>query len=125
MKYGNLTITCLMSVFKCDWFNSNGGVKVDDLGFTLVNINRLGHRFDPFILTFQAKQVFYTLDQLDENWVVVSMMPKRIYRSKLNNEFENHMQFDSLVDAQASLFINGGDNDDFFVYTPNAKDIWV
>ncbi|KAJ0103117.1 hypothetical protein Patl1_05271 [Pistacia atlantica] len=49
-----------LPIFKCDWFDSNGGVKVDDLGFTLINTNRLVHKSDPFILASQAKQVFYT-----------------------------------------------------------------
>ncbi|KAK3193869.1 hypothetical protein Dsin_025179 [Dipteronia sinensis] len=28
-------------VFKCDWVESNGGIKVDDLGYTLVDLNRV------------------------------------------------------------------------------------
>ncbi len=46
-------------VFKCNWVNSNGGVKVDELGFILVDLERKGHKDDPFILASQAKQVFY------------------------------------------------------------------
>ncbi|KAJ0046827.1 hypothetical protein Pint_05167 [Pistacia integerrima] len=111
-------------VFKCDGFDSNGGVKVDDLGFTLVNTNRLGHKSDPFILASQAKHVFYTTEQLDENWVVV-MMPKRMYKSDLNNEIDDYIQFESPVDAQASLFVNGGDNDDFLYTRQDAEGIWV
>ncbi|KAJ0038361.1 hypothetical protein Pint_22698 [Pistacia integerrima] len=45
-------------VFECDWFDRNGGVKVDDLGFTLVNTNRLCHKSDPFLLASQAKTSF-------------------------------------------------------------------
>ena len=37
-------------VFKYNWFESNSGIKVDKLGFTCVNINKLGHKNDPFIL---------------------------------------------------------------------------
>ncbi|KAJ0024791.1 hypothetical protein Pint_07848 [Pistacia integerrima] len=114
-----------LPAFKCYWFDSNSGVKVDDMGFTLINTNRLGHKYDPFILASQFKQVFYTTDQLDENWVVVSMMPKGMYKSDLNNETDDHMQFESPVDAQASLFIDGGDNDDFLYTRPDAKGIWV
>ena len=42
-------------VFKCNWVNSNGGVKVDELGFIIVNLERKGHKDDPFILASQAK----------------------------------------------------------------------
>ena len=44
-------------IFKCNWVNSNGGVKIDELGFILVDLERKGHREDPFILASQAKQV--------------------------------------------------------------------
>ena len=36
-------------VFKCDWVESNNGVKVDELGFTLVDLSRLGYKSEPFI----------------------------------------------------------------------------
>ncbi|KAJ0077590.1 hypothetical protein Patl1_35363 [Pistacia atlantica] len=47
-----------------------------------------------------------------------------MYKSDLNNEIDDHMQFESPVDAQAYLFIDGGDNDDFLYTRPNAKGIW-
>ncbi|KAJ0096178.1 hypothetical protein Patl1_15856 [Pistacia atlantica] len=126
MKYGNLTIICLIFPYSTgDWFDSNGGVKVDDLGFTLVNTNRLCHKSDLFILASQAKQVFYIVDQLDENWVAVFVMPKRVYKLNLNNEIDDHMQFESPVDAQAFLFIDGGDNDDFLYTCSDAEGIWI
>ncbi|GJU73888.1 retrovirus-related pol polyprotein from transposon TNT 1-94 [Tanacetum coccineum] len=39
-------------LFKCDWVNHRaGGVKCDTtLEYTLVNLNNLGHKVDPFIL---------------------------------------------------------------------------
>ncbi|XP_062100095.1 uncharacterized protein LOC133805968 [Humulus lupulus] len=33
-------------VFFCDWVKSDSGVKKEDLGFTLVNLNLLGHKTD-------------------------------------------------------------------------------
>ncbi|KAL6310976.1 hypothetical protein AAG906_019942 [Vitis piasezkii] len=50
-------------VFKCDWVDSKNGVKVDELGFTLVDLSKIGHKSDPFILATQAQQVFYVEDQ--------------------------------------------------------------
>lgn len=45
-------------VFKCDWVDNTKGIRVDELGFTLVELGGIGHRDDPFILASQAKQVF-------------------------------------------------------------------
>nr|GEV28678.1 putative ribonuclease H-like domain-containing protein [Tanacetum cinerariifolium] len=51
-------------LFKCDWVNHRAGeVKHDpNLGYTLVDLNSLGHKNDPFILASQARQVFYVKD---------------------------------------------------------------
>ncbi|GKD64878.1 hypothetical protein Tco_1306986 [Tanacetum coccineum] len=58
-------------LFKCDWVNLKaGGVKHDpNLGYTLVDLNSLGHKDDPFILASQARQVFYVKDQIDKKIV--------------------------------------------------------
>ena len=45
-------------LFKCKWVDSNIGVHVDDLGFTLVDLAKIGFKKDPFIMSYQAKQVF-------------------------------------------------------------------
>ena len=43
-------------IFKCQWVKIfDGGVRLDDLGFTLVDIERKGHKDEPFILATQAK----------------------------------------------------------------------
>ena len=54
--------TFKVPIFKCNQVNSNGGVKVDELGFILVDLERKGHKDDPFILASQEKQVFYVPD---------------------------------------------------------------
>ncbi|GJT80188.1 putative transposase-associated domain-containing protein [Tanacetum coccineum] len=42
-------------LFKCDWVNhKSGDVKRDKLGYTLVDLNNLGHKVDPFVLASQA-----------------------------------------------------------------------
>ncbi|RVX04782.1 hypothetical protein CK203_025058 [Vitis vinifera] len=60
-------------VFKCDWVDNKNGIKVDDLGFTLVDFNKIAHKSDPFILASQAKQVFYVQDQLDPRWTLLEV----------------------------------------------------
>lgn len=57
-------------IFKCDWVESQNGVKEED-GFTLVDLKKIGHKSEPFILASQAKQVFYVEDGLNTSWSVV------------------------------------------------------
>ncbi|XP_073152786.1 uncharacterized protein [Henckelia pumila] len=64
-------------VFKCNWVENNNGIKVDDFGVTLVNLNRIGFKSDSFILGSQAKQVFYIEDPEDHAWSVVLATPSR------------------------------------------------
>jgi len=42
-------------IFKCKWVDSNIGVKIDDLGFTLVDLEKEGYTKEPFIMASQAK----------------------------------------------------------------------
>ena len=35
-------------VFKCDWVDSRNGIRVDELGFALVYLTKIGHKSDPF-----------------------------------------------------------------------------
>ncbi|KAH1053267.1 hypothetical protein GYH30_022512 [Glycine max] len=58
-------------VIKCKWVDSNTGVWTDDVGFTLVDLNKLAYQNDPFIMIEQAKQVFYVDDPCDQRWLVV------------------------------------------------------
>ncbi|XP_004301475.1 PREDICTED: uncharacterized protein LOC101301980 [Fragaria vesca subsp. vesca] len=67
-------------VFYCDWVESTRGIKVDELGFTLVKLNRLGHLNDPFVLATHVKQIFYIEDPLDAEWSVVVRCPNKDYR---------------------------------------------
>ncbi|KAK3229456.1 hypothetical protein Dsin_001337 [Dipteronia sinensis] len=57
-------------LFKCDWVDNKGGLRIDELGHTLVDLKRIGHKSDPFILASQAKQVYYVPDQVDPRWTV-------------------------------------------------------
>ncbi|XP_058202686.1 uncharacterized protein LOC131317134 [Rhododendron vialii] len=76
-------------VFKCDWVDNNKGIKVDELGFTLVELGRIGHKSDCFILASQAKQVFYVEDQLDSRWSIVLEPPQRRYPFDGDDELDD------------------------------------
>ncbi|KAA0032196.1 transposase [Cucumis melo var. makuwa] len=54
------------------------GVKVDELGFTIMDLKRIGHKSDSFILATQTKQVFYVQDSSNPEWSVVLTSPQRI-----------------------------------------------
>jgi len=58
-------------VFKCKWVDFNTRVHVDDLGFTLVDLTKIAWKEDPFIMAYQAKQVFYVKDPSNERLSVV------------------------------------------------------
>ena len=44
-----------LPVFLCDQVESNSSVRENELRFTLVNLNQISHKSDPFILATQAK----------------------------------------------------------------------
>ena len=64
-------------LLKCDWVQNNRGVKINEFGFTLVDLNHLGHKSDPFIWASQAIWIFYATDQLDKRWLAVCHMHRR------------------------------------------------
>ncbi|KAA0054810.1 transposase [Cucumis melo var. makuwa] len=75
-----------VSVFKCDWIQNSGGVRIDELGYTLVDLNRVGHKSFSFILASQAKQVFYVEDPSDVRWSVVLTPPQRDFEDRYNDD---------------------------------------
>jgi len=46
-------------------------VKDDELGITLVDFRKIGYHEKPFIMAYQASQVFYIQDPTSENRFVV------------------------------------------------------
>ncbi|KAH9801502.1 hypothetical protein KPL71_001060 [Citrus sinensis] len=71
------------TLFKCDWVDDRG-VCTDNLGFTVVDLNRIGYKSYCFILACHAKQVFYVKDQLENNKSIVCSVTDKAY--KLNGE---------------------------------------
>ena len=68
-------------VFRCKWVGNKSGVKVDENGFTLVNLNKEGDSNDQFIFASQDKQVFYVNDPNGERWSVVLTTKPKLYDS--------------------------------------------
>ena len=64
LNYNNFNVV----VCRCDWVENNSGMKINDLGFLLVDLKRIGHKSDSFIM---ARQVFYVEDPSDARWSIV------------------------------------------------------
>ncbi|CAL2270935.1 unnamed protein product [Prunus armeniaca] len=73
-------------VFRCDWIDSTSGLIVDELGFTLVDLSKIGHRNDQFVLASQVKQVFFVDDPMHRGWSVVLSMPNREYNDVIGDD---------------------------------------
>jgi len=58
-------------------------VNVDDLGFTLVDLAKIGYKEDPFIMAYQEKQVFYVKDPFNQRQSVV-------IQGRNKHDVENH-----------------------------------
>nr|XP_011457811.1 PREDICTED: uncharacterized protein LOC101299351 [Fragaria vesca subsp. vesca] len=83
-------------MFYCDWVESTRGVKVDELGFTLVKLNRLGHLNDPFVLATHVKQIFYIEDPLNAEWLVVVRCPNKDYRGIDDDDEDDDLEEEQL-----------------------------
>nr|GFA68619.1 hypothetical protein [Tanacetum cinerariifolium] len=71
--------TVVIPILKCKWVdNTILGVKVDNDGFTCVNLSTNGYLSYPFILAKQVDQVFYVEDPLDKRWHIVLQSKRSI-----------------------------------------------
>ncbi|CAL8073380.1 unnamed protein product [Prunus armeniaca] len=82
LDYQKFTIT----VFRCDWIDSTSGLVVDEVGFTIVDLSKIGHRNDQFVMTSQVKQVFFVDDPMHHGWSVVLSMPNREYNDVIGDD---------------------------------------
>lgn len=67
-------------LFKCKWIDINTGVRIDESGYTLVDLCKEAYKDKPFIMASQAKQVFYVTDPSNKRWSVV-LQPKNTHGS--------------------------------------------
>ncbi|CAL9010848.1 unnamed protein product [Prunus brigantina] len=81
LDYQKFTIT----MFRCDWIDSTSGLVVDELGFTLVDLSKIGHRNDQFVMASQVKQVFFVDNPMHHGWSVVLSMPNREYNDVIGD----------------------------------------
>ena len=104
-------------VFGCRWVDNGSGVRYED-GFTLVDLNRAGHKQDPFILASQATQVFYVTDPADNRWSVVLSTKKR-NANECDDENDANWNNECVSAVQATQLLNDDNN------TINEEEIYV
>lgn len=78
-------------VFLCGWVEEtiNVGYKVDDLGLTIINLSRTCQKYDHFILTLHAKQVYYVHNPIDTRWSVMLTFPQKgFYHGNIEMEYD-------------------------------------
>ncbi|RVW62174.1 hypothetical protein CK203_062575 [Vitis vinifera] len=102
---GTMQIASSKDKNPCDWVDNKNGIKVDELGFTLVDFSKIGHKSDPFILASQAKQVFYVEDQLDPKWSIVLSIPPKDFNNMegLDDFTDNCMEHHPFISSMPKL----------------------
>ncbi|KAL2921799.1 30S ribosomal protein S6 [Bienertia sinuspersici] len=108
-------------IFGCSWVDNNYVVS-DKLGCTLVNLTKLGHKEDPFILASQAKQVFYMVDPSDKRMSAV-ITP----RSRLAiDDFDGDVVFEQRTRNKDIEFeVDIGDDTSIYVREDHDEGIWI
>lgn len=80
-------------------------MKVDELGFTMVNLKRCLSKDrvqdDPFILESQENQVFYVQDPIENDWYVVLTFPRKGLRNSKKYDLE-FVDLSIVVDFQGT-----------------------
>jgi hypothetical protein len=76
-------------------------VNVDNYGLTLVGLNNLGHKDDPWVLADRVAQVFYVLDLETGKHIIVSRKQKIVGVDNVEDNDEDVNQFEEM-----SLFTN-------------------
>ena len=67
-------------IFKCDWVDNKNGIRVDDLGFTLVDFSKMAHKSDPFILASQAKFSMYKMNLIQDGQLFYQLLNKTSWK---------------------------------------------
>ncbi|XP_074369151.1 uncharacterized protein LOC141710442 [Apium graveolens] len=112
-------------LFLCKWAENDKGIKIDDLGFTLVDFNRQSHKKDKYVSIDQVNQVFYIKDLVDPTWSIVLTCTTRDYQELYNDDdlgdtIMEHPPFYSNIPASDVT-----NEDVAHSIRPNVEGIWV
>ncbi|KAD3338451.1 hypothetical protein E3N88_33972 [Mikania micrantha] len=86
----------IIPVFKCKWVNNRTSVKVDNYGFTLVDLTSDGYVSEPFVLAKQVTQVFFVNDPSKPRYHIVLQGKRRVIDVDNVIEDDEYDQFDDL-----------------------------
>lgn len=108
-------------MFKCRWFNSDKGIRIDRHGIVDIDVNQTTYEDQPFVFPSEAVQVYYTPPIVKKRerpptyWKVVIHTPARTRFQVVNEEVyqEEILNNISRVNANDDIRINvGGSRDD-------------
>ena len=113
-------------VFKCDWVDNNNGIKVDELGFTLVDLTKVAYKSDSFILASQAKKVFYVQDQLKPRWSIVLSQKDFLHKEGVDDLIEVPAEHHPSISAIPKIYsFDDMDDSQAICMREDSEGIWI
>ncbi|KAL4572698.1 hypothetical protein LXL04_019480 [Taraxacum kok-saghyz] len=115
----------VVPMFKCKWVDNRRGVKVDEDGFTLVNLSTHGYVLEPFVLAKQANKVFFVEDSMNPRWQctlgVENVVDKEEY-NQLDNLPPFSIDIPSInVDINVVAYLRSDHNEGSYVERSNRE----
>ena len=103
-----------INLFKCRWFDSDKGLKVDRHGIIDIDVHMSTYQHAPFVLPTQTSQVYYTRSpgrkrgRPPTDWQVVIHIPARTRAQPIENEVyqEDILRSPSTILVEAGTEIN-------------------
>ncbi|CAA7021406.1 unnamed protein product [Microthlaspi erraticum] len=118
---GYINLKCVL--FKFHWYDptSKRGVRLTELGVTVINSSRKLNKYDPFIIASQADQVCYLpyprVSQINNPWITVAQVnprgrvdgvkdhdPMQQNSAGVTSVIKNSLENTILVDVENQLF---------------------
>ncbi|XP_074365387.1 uncharacterized protein LOC141706541 [Apium graveolens] len=112
-------------LFLCKWASNDKGIRVDDLGFTLVDFSRQGHKKDKYVSVDQVKQVFYLEDPVDATWSIVLSSTTRDYQELYNEDDLGDTIMEHPPFCTEILATDVTTDDVAHTARPNVEGIWI
>ena len=83
-------------VFWCRWVKHPRGIEVDGYGLTIVDLNDVGYKDDPWVLASQVAQVLYVADPAKKTKHVVIPGKQDIIGVKGIDDVQEYNQYDQM-----------------------------
>ena len=113
-------------IFKCDWVDNNNDIKVDELGFTLVDLTKMAYKSNSFILASQAKQVFYVQDQLEPRWSIILSQKDFLHKKGVDDLIEVPAEHHPSISAIPKIYsFDDMDDSQSICMREDGEGIWI